>query len=92
VTGDDQTPPWTAADQACVEAFEDQILRVASQLNARHPDVIVVGFVQTLGSLIRRRLREDPSRLAFYRDTIGMLIEHIEASPPSSDVPASRMN
>ncbi len=79
--------PWTAADQARADAFEQQILGVASQLQGGHPDAIVVAFVQTLGSLMRQRLTVDPSRLAFYEHMIGMLAEHVR-HPDASAPPA----
>jgi hypothetical protein len=74
--------PWTVSDQARADSFEQQILGVASQLKGGHPDVIVVGFVQTTGSLMRQRLQEDPSRLPEYQRMLEMLAEYVRADGP----------
>jgi hypothetical protein len=79
-------PEWIAADQARADAFERQIVAVAARLRGGHPDAVVLAFVQTTGSLMRDRLRADPSRWAFYARMIDMLRAHIgEAVPPVSD-------
>lgn len=75
-------PEWTAIDQARSDAFEQQILGVAAQLRGGHPDVIVHAFVQTTGSLMRQRLQEDPSRLAFFLTLIARLADYVH--PPAS--------
>lgn len=70
-------PAWTARDQARADAFEHEILNVAAQLRAGHPDVIVMAFVQTTRSLMRQRLEADPSRLSTYRRMLRMLKRHV---------------
>jgi hypothetical protein len=75
---------WTQGDQARVNAFEQQMLEVASQMQRDgHPDVTVMAFVQALGSLMRRRLQEDPSQLRLYQRFVEMLLNHVTASVPS---------
>ena len=74
---------WTSVDQARVDAFEQQMLGIAAQLKGGHPDVIVMGFIQALGSLMRQRLQEDPSQLALYQRFVEMLLNHVTASVPA---------
>jgi hypothetical protein len=71
---------WTTVDQARADAFEQQILGVAAQLRGGHPDVIVVAFLQTVGSLMRQRLREDATRLPEYQRMVEMLADHVNKS------------
>lgn len=70
---------WTEADQRRADSFEQQILNVAKQLRGGHPDAIVVGFAQTLGTLMQRRLKEDPTRLGSYAVWLQTLVDRVIA-------------
>jgi hypothetical protein len=73
-------PGWTAADQARIDAFEQQIVNVASQLQSGHPDAIVMGFVQATGSMMLQRLAKDPTLLSTYLRMIRMLKRQLNQS------------
>jgi hypothetical protein len=78
-------PTWTVEDQARADAFTEQIVAIAAQLQGGHPDAIVLAFVQTTGSLMRDRLRADPTRGPFYARMIEMLATHVaQAMPPAA--------
>ena len=68
---------WTEADQRHVDNFEQQILPVAEQLRGGHPDALIVGFAQTLGTLMLRRLKEDPTRLGSCAVWLQTLVDRV---------------
>jgi len=83
----DAQAPWTLADQQAVDTFEQQILEVAAQIRGGHPDALVVGVVQALGSLMAQRLRDDPTRVKFYAQLIARLADHVMPAPSNSSTP-----
>lgn len=77
---EESTPAWTKADQRRVDAFEQQILAVATQPQSGHPNAIVFGLAQAVGSLMRLRLRDDPTQLPVYQRVLEMLTTHVTSS------------
>jgi hypothetical protein len=75
--GDQTDLEWTVDDQRRVDDFEQQILDVAAQVEGGHPDALVLGFAQALGTLMRRRLQADPTRLKFYALTLRGLVDYV---------------
>jgi hypothetical protein len=76
---------WTAADQKRADLFEQQMRDLAAQKRDGHPDVMVLAFVQTLGSLMRDRLRASPERWAFYAHLLERLTQHVAAGIAQPD-------
>jgi hypothetical protein len=64
---------WTAADQRRADNFERQTVPLQRQLRGGHPDLIIVGLVQTVRSLMAQRLMTEPAAHDRYTAIIGWL-------------------
>ena len=77
---------WTAADQLAVDTFEREIKAPLPRLKGTfNPGVLALALVQVTGILIQQRLKDDPTRLAFYARVLKQLADH--ALPLPSPAP-----
>lgn len=76
---------WTAADQATVDTFVQQILAAAPHMRGGHPDLLWIGFLEATACLMERRRDDDPSALLAMDFAIDLLKKRVSGTWPDAD-------